>query len=136
MCVHLNMISKKIFLQVTLYITINLDTDHSTMRIMLIALRKAFDVVDHSILLKKLEFHIFIYFLKYYLSSRSQFFRLITIYLRSKILCSVPQGSVLRSIILIYIFMKSCIHLKYWRTVIFYSRVRIINVYRTQYKIE
>ena len=65
-----------------------------------IDLRKAFDTVDHAILLKKKFFYAIRVvsgdFLKSYPSSRSQFVSLNNnISPNQKILCGVPQGSVL-----------------------------------------
>ena len=66
-------------------------------------LRKAFEKVDHSILLKKIEFYdircVSGDFLKSYLSSRSQFVSLSNcIFFDQIILCGVLQGSVLAPI--------------------------------------
>ena len=75
----------------------------------LLDLQKAFDTVDHSILLAKLEAmglsNDIVKWFQYYLSGRQQLVDVVgTFSSCENIICGVPQGSILRSLLfLIYV---------------------------------
>ena len=64
-----------------------------------IDLKKAFDTIDHAILLKKLQFYgirgIAYKWLEFYLENRKQYVSINGINSECNVICGVPQGSIL-----------------------------------------
>jgi hypothetical protein len=78
----------------------NLDRKMFNLLVVLIDLRKAFDTVDHQVLLRKLELYGIkgqaLPFLESYLSNRNQKFQIQGSVSSEKLIkCGVPQGSIL-----------------------------------------